>query len=57
MEGNGHKIIYLLIMLIFNMQVVQPLSEIKSLRELAIREGFEGLRHGTGIVVIGVDAR
>ena len=56
MEGKGHKDIHLL-KLIFDMQVVQPLSEIKSLRELAIREGFEGLQHGTGIVVVGVDAR
>jgi hypothetical protein len=44
-------------MLIFNLQLIKPISEIKSFRELAIREGFEDLRHGTGIVVVGVDAR
>jgi len=44
-------------MLIFNLQLIQPISEIKSFRELAIREGFEKFRHGTGIVIVGVDAR
>ena len=44
-------------MLIFNLQLVKPISKIKSFRELAIREGFEDLRHGTGIVVVGIDAR
>jgi hypothetical protein len=44
-------------MLIFNLQLIKPHSEIRSFRELAIREGFEDLRHGTGIVVVGVDAR
>jgi hypothetical protein len=43
--------------LIFNLQLIKPFSEIKSFRELAIREGFEDLRHGTGIIVLGVDAR
>ena len=46
-----------LLMLISNLQLIQPTSEIKSIRELAIREGFEDLRHGTGIVVVGIDAR
>jgi hypothetical protein len=41
----------------FNLQLIQPISEIKSFRELAIREGFEGLRHGTGIIIVGIDAR
>jgi hypothetical protein len=43
--------------LIFNSQIIQPFSQIRSFRELAIREGFEGLRHGTGIIVVGIDAR
>jgi hypothetical protein len=46
-----------LLVLIFNLQLIQPISELKSFRELAIREGFEGLRHGTGIIVVGIDAR
>ena len=46
-----------LLILIFNLQLMKPISKIKSFKELAIREGFEDLRHGTGIVVIGVDAR
>jgi hypothetical protein len=43
--------------LIFDLQLIQPFSEIKSFREIAIREGFEGLRHGTGIIIVGIDAR
>ena len=58
MEGNDNLgRIYTLLMLIFNLQLVKPISKIKSFRELAIREGFEDLRHGTGIVVVGIDAR
>ena len=58
MEGNDNSgRIQSLLMLIFNLQLVKPISKIKSFRELAIREGFEDLRHGTGIVVVGIDAR
>ena len=56
MEGNLGRIQSLFI-LIFKLQLIKPLSKIKSFRELAIQEGFEDLRHGTGIVVVGVDAR
>ena len=58
MEGNDNSgRIQSLLMLIFNLQLLKPISKIKSFRELAIREGFEDLRHGTGIVVVGIDAR
>ena len=57
MEGSDTRWNNQVLMLISNLQVIQPTSEIKSLRELAIREGFEDLRHGTGIVVVGVDTR
>ena len=29
----------------------------KSFSEIAVHEGFESNRHGTGVVVIGIDAR
>jgi hypothetical protein len=51
------QLIQSLLMLIFNLQLIKPISEIKSFREIAIREGFEDLRHGTGIVVVGVDVK
>ena len=59
MEGDQHNLarIQSLLVLIFNLQLIKPISKIKSFRELAIREGFEDLRHGTGIVVVGVDVR
>ena len=59
MEGDQHNLarIQSLLVLIFNLQLIKPISKIKSFRELAIREGFEDLQHGTGIVVVGVDAR
>ncbi|KIM44282.1 hypothetical protein M413DRAFT_67934 [Hebeloma cylindrosporum] len=45
-----------LLLLILIFKTLQPCSETKSLTELAIQEGFEALRHGTGIVIVGVDA-
>jgi hypothetical protein len=59
MEGNDTSWAdsKLLMLIFFNLQLIKPISKIKSFRELAIREGFEDLRHGTGIVVVGVDAR
>jgi hypothetical protein len=47
MEGDDTRIIESLLVLMFNLQLIRPICEIKSFRELAIREGFEVLRHGT----------
>ena len=57
MEGDDTRIIESLLVLMFNLQLIQPICKIRSFRELAIQEGFEVLRHGTGIIVVGIDAR
>ena len=54
MEGDDTRRIESLPVLIFNLQLIQPICEIF---QLAIWEGFEVLRHGTGIIVVGIDAR
>ncbi|KAF8155804.1 PIN domain-like protein, partial [Crassisporium funariophilum] len=37
-------------------QILAPTAQQKSLTEIAVREGFQQQRHGTGVVVVGVDA-
>ncbi len=38
-------------------EVLEPAVQRRSLLELSIQEGFEGNRHGTGAIVLSVDAR
>ncbi|KAF8807160.1 hypothetical protein BYT27DRAFT_7287950 [Phlegmacium glaucopus] len=38
-------------------KILAPAAQKTSFSEIAVREGFERNRHGTGVVVVGIDAR
>jgi len=47
---------FLIFIFFIKSRSLHPLPE-EIISEIAVREGFESNRHGTGVVVVGIDAR